>query len=239
MWQHYFDDLSFGLNYHTIRCLLSELIPSFLVGLFNIGIIACIIRTTAHVRRHQQFNHNNQLTMSIVTGSTTRLPASLPIHLFDRSQQLQRQSSVRQSSLKGSAYSSANVPFGKMSWMNIVLLLHSLLFFLSSSITSLVFFSTSDIVLAHWVSVIILANCSLNFYVYCLSGGQFRRELKRIAKRYIRHIYKAVRRNRYSPDRRRSPIQNGKNTIYQPVQQNKQRPCLRSYPIHQVIKRIE
>jgi hypothetical protein len=57
---------------------------------------------------------------------------------------------------------------GKMSWMNIVLLLHSLLFFLSSSVTSLIFFSTSDIVLAHWVSVIILANCSLNFYVYCL-----------------------------------------------------------------------
>jgi hypothetical protein len=57
---------------------------------------------------------------------------------------------------------------GKMSWMNIVLLLHSLLFFLSSSVTSLIFFSTSDIVLAHWVRVIILANCSLNFYVYCL-----------------------------------------------------------------------
>lgn len=102
--------------------------------------------------------------------------------------------------------------------MNIVLLFHSLLFFVSSSITSLVFFSTSDLVLAHWVSVIILANCSLNFYVYCLSGRQFRRELKRIAKRYIRHIHKAFLRKRYSIDDRRSPVGlQVKNNIYQPV----------------------
>ncbi len=244
MWQHYFDNLSFGLNYHTIRFLVSELIPSLLVALFNIGIIACILRTTAHVRRHQQYNHNNQLSMSMVTGSSTKLPPSSPIHLYDRSQLLQHQGSLRQSSVKGSPHLSANVPFGKMSWMNIVLLLHSLLFFLSSSISSLVFFSTSDVVLAHWVSVIILANCSLNFYIYCLSGKQFRRELQRIAKRYIRHIHKAFVRNPYAHDRRRSPIQNGKNNIYQPVQQTKQRkghatPFIRSYPIQQVMNRVE
>ncbi len=244
MWQHYFDDLLFGFNYHTIRCLLSELIPSLLVAIFNIGIIACILRTTAHVRRRQQYNHNNQLSMSMVTGITTKLAASFPLHLYDRSQQLPRQSSIIQSSLKGSSHPSSNVPFGKMSWMNIVLLLHSLLFFFSSSIASLVFFSTSDIVLAHWVSVIILANCSLNFYIYCLSGRQFRKELKRIAERYIRHIYKAFIRNRYSYDRRRSPTQNGKNNISQPIQKIQQRnylppPCIRSYPIQHPIKLIE
>jgi hypothetical protein len=244
MWINYFDDLSFGLNYHTIRCLFSELIPSLLVALFNIAIVACILRTTAHVRRRQEFNHNNQLSMSIATGSTTKLPPSTPIHACDRSQPLQRQGSSRQSSLKGSPYTTSNVPMGKMSWMNIVLLLHSLLFFLSSSVTSLIFFSTSDIVLAHWVSVIILANCSLNFYVYCLSGGQFRRELKRIAQRYMRHIHKAYIRHRYPHDRRRSATQNGKNTIYQPVQQTQKRnclapPCIRSYPVQQVMQRIE
>ena len=244
IWQNYFDNLSFGLNYHTIRFLVSELIPSLLVALFNIAIIACILRTTAHVRRHQQYNHNNQLSMSMVTGSTTKLPPSSPIHLYDRSQQLQRQGSLRQSSIKGSAYLTANVPFGKMSWMNIVLLLHSLLFFLSSSISSLVFFSTSDIVLSHWVSVIILANCSLNFYVYCLSGRQFRRELLRIARRYVRHIHKAFVRNRYTHDHRRSPNQNVKNNVYQAIQPAKQRkgfasPCIRSYPIQQVMNRKE
>ena len=31
IWQKYFDDLSFGFNYHTIRCLFSELIPSLFV----------------------------------------------------------------------------------------------------------------------------------------------------------------------------------------------------------------
>ena len=239
MWQHYFDDLSFGLNYHTIRCLFSELIPSLLVALFNIGIIACILRTTAHVRRHQKYHHK-QLSLSIPTGSTTKLPPSSPIHLYDRTQQLP----ARQSSLQSLPYSSSNVAFGKMSWMNIVLLLHSLLFFFSSSITSIVFFSTSDIVLAHWVSVIILANCSLNFYIYCLSGKQFRRELKRIARRYIRHIHKAFIRNRYSHNPNQLPIQKGKNTIYLPIQQTKQRnclttPCIRSYPVQQVTKRIE
>jgi hypothetical protein len=244
-WQEYFNDLSFGLNYYTIRCLFSELIPSLLVALFNIGIVGCILRTTAHVRRRQQYNHNNQLSMSIVTGSTTKLPPSTPVHAYDRSLQLQRQGSSRQSSVKGGpSYSTSNVPFGKMSWMNIVLLLHSLLFFLSSSVTSLIYFSTSDLVLAHWVSVIILANCSLNFYIYCLSGRQFRRELKRIAQRYMRHIHKAYIRHRYPHDRRRSPTQNGKNTIYQPVLQTKQRNCLappymRSYPVQQVMQRME
>ncbi|CAF0822945.1 unnamed protein product [Rotaria sordida] len=244
MWQHYFDDLSFGFNYHTVRCLFSELIPSLLVALFNIGIIACILRTTAHVRRRQQYNHINHLSIPIITGSITKMPATSPLYLYDRSQQLQRQSSSRQTSLRGSTNSTRHVPFGKMSWMNIVLLLHSLLFFLSSSITSLIFFSTSNLILAHWVSVIILANCSLNFYVYCLSGRLFRKELKRIAKRYIRHIHKAIRRTPYSHDRRRSPIQNGQNNNCQPIYQIKQRnytgaQCVRSYPVHQIMKQKE
>lgn len=220
-WQRYFEDLSFGLNYHTIRCLLSELIPSLLVALFNIAIIACILRTTAHVRRQQLCNPSmNNSTVAAMTGSTTKIPQTSPVYVFDRSHQLQCPSSVRtQISLKGPAPSSnANVPFGKMSWMNVVLLLHSLLFFLSSSVASLVFFSTSDMILASWVSVIILANCSLNFYIYCVSGRQFRKELKRIAKIYIRHIRKIFVRNRYSPSHRRSPVQNIQNNIQQPVQ---------------------
>ena len=225
LWQDYFDNLSFGFNYHTIRCLCSELIPSLLVALFNVAIIGCILCRTAQVRRQQRFNHRNQLSMTLGTGSISKLPGSSPLHALDHNQSTQRQSSVRTSS-------SHAVPLGKMSWMNIVLLLHSLLFFLSSSVTSLVFFSTSNIVLAHWVSVIILANCSLNFYVYCLSGRQFRRELKRIAKRYSRHIYKVMQRNRFPDDRHRSPTHQGKNNIYQPVHYIKQRPGLHPYPAY-------
>ena len=110
-----------------------------------------------------------------------------------------------------------------MSSMNVVLLLHSLLFFLSSSVTSLVFFLTSDVVLAYWVSVIILANCSLNFYVYCLSGRQFRRGLKRIAEHHIRHIRKALTPNLYSYNRREHQYKILKNKIFNnPVHQIKQ-----------------
>ncbi|UJR27646.1 hypothetical protein I4U23_008927 [Adineta vaga] len=240
-WQKYFDDLSFGPNYHTIRCLFSEVIPSLLVGIFNIGIITCILCTTAHVKRRrrqqqQKHNHTNQLSVSIGTGSTIKLPGSIPIHLNDRHQQYQRQYS-----LKGSPQTMTNVPFGKMSWMNIVLILHSLLFFLSSCITSLVFFSTLDFVLTHWISVIILATSSLNFYVYCLSGRQFRRELKRIGKHYLRHVQKFFQRHCSQPDRRSSPTENVTQNIYQAVYQTKQRTCplspyVKSYPIQQVIK---
>ncbi|CAM4901570.1 unnamed protein product [Rotaria socialis] len=240
MWRHYFDALTFGLNYYTLRCLFSELIPSLLVALFNAGIIGCILRTTAHVRRRQQYNPSNTLSMPVIAGSSTKAPASSPVYLSDRTLQLQRQSSLRQVCLKGSSNTNTNVPFGKMSWMNVVLLLHSLLFFLSSSVTSLVYFSTSDLLLANLVSVIILANCSLNFYIYCVSGRQFRLELKRIGKLYIRHIRKAFARNRYSTDRHRSPAQNGQHNIYQAVCQSKQRNYpgikpIRSYPVHQVI----
>jgi hypothetical protein len=232
-WQNYFDNLAFNFNYHTIRCLLSELIPSLLVALFNIGIIACILCRTAQVRRRQEFNHRKHLSMTLITGSITKSPGSSPLPILDGNQSIQRQNSSRTST----SATTNPVPFGKMSWMNIVLLLHSLLFFFSSSMTSLVYFSTSNIILAHWVSVIILANCSLNFYIYCLSGRQFRRELKRIAQRYVRHAHKAFLRNRYSEQRHHSPMYNGKNNIYQQVHYPKQRqglapPLARSYPIN-------
>ncbi len=232
IWQHYFVDLSFGFNYHTIRFFLSELIPSVLVALFNIGIIICILRTTAHVRRRQEYHHNNQLSMSMITGTTSKLPA---LHIYDASQP--QRGSIRRCSFKNSTMPTTSVPFGKMSWMNIVLILHSLLFFLSSSITSLVYFSTSDMILAYWMSVVILANCSLNFYIYCLSGRQFRTEIKRIAKRYWRNLNKTILRPCCrGQDRRHSGTQNVKDQIYQAVPQQ-------DFPAanirhHQIIERI-
>ncbi|CAF1145550.1 unnamed protein product [Rotaria sordida] len=216
-WQYYFSDLSFGLNYYTIRFLLSEFIPSIFVALFNIGIIICIFRTTSHVRKRQEYHHNNQLSMSI-TGLTSKLT---PLHIYDASQQ--RLGSIKCRSFRNSTIPTANVPFGKMSWMNVVLILHSLLFFLSSSLTSLVYFSTSDMRLAYLMSVIILANCSLNFYVYCLSGKRFRTELKRIAKRHRRNLHKIIlRRCSKHNNRRHSTVQNGKDYIYQAVLQRQQ-----------------
>jgi hypothetical protein len=154
----------------------------------------------------------------MITGTTSKLP---PLHGYDTSQQ--KHGSIRRCSYKSPTTPITTVPFGKMSWMNIVLLLHSLLFFLSSSMTSLVYFSTSDLMLSHGVSVILLTNCSLNFYIYCLSGRQFRTELKRIAKRYVRNFQKKVLRLccKYTK-RRPSIVQNAKEQIYQPVPQQQQ-----------------
>lgn len=150
---------------------------------------------------------------------------------------LDRQTSTPQWQLTSTNSSTNSNAICKMSWMNIVLLLHSLLFFLSSSVASLVYFSTLDSALAHWVSHVILANCSLNFYVYCLSGRQFRQELRRIARRYIRHMSKALSRKSHpSNERHLSPTPKTKN-IYQPVDLIKQRhgfrtPLTRSSPVY-------
>lgn len=235
LWQHYFNDLSLGFNYHSIRFFLSEIIPSILVALFNIGIIICVFRTTSHVRKRQEYHHNNQLSMSMITGLTSRLPQ---INMYDASQH--RLSSIRLSSFKSSTTPIASVPFSKMSWMNIVLILHSLLFFLSSSLTSLVYFSTSDMMLAYWISVVILANCSLNFYIYCLSGRQFRRELKRIAKRYVRTVHKkilrhCVRRNNHH----HSNLPRVKDQVYQAVPQQHDVPKSNPRQQYQLIERIK
>ncbi|CAF1169924.1 unnamed protein product [Adineta steineri] len=71
------------------------------------------------------------------------------------------------------------------SWMNIVLILHSCLF-LSSLFSHVVGHFLS--VEAHetwWVLLTVLGNCSLNFYVYCLSGKAFRKQIIHIIQRLI------------------------------------------------------
>ncbi|CAF1373733.1 unnamed protein product [Adineta steineri] len=73
----------------------------------------------------------------------------------------------------------------RTSWMNIVLIIHSFLFCFSSVTATLVHWSTSDMLLSYWSSVVILINCSLNFYVYCLSGKSFRSEIRKLFYRYF------------------------------------------------------
>ncbi|CAF3842726.1 unnamed protein product [Rotaria sp. Silwood1] len=73
----------------------------------------------------------------------------------------------------------------RTSWMNIVLIIHSFLFCFSSLTASIVHWSTSNPLLSYSTSVVILANCSLNFYVYCLSGKSFRHEIRKLFYRYF------------------------------------------------------
>jgi hypothetical protein len=75
------------------------------------------------------------------------------------------------------------------SWMNIVLILHSLLF-LASLFSHIAGHVTG--VEAHetwWVLLAILINCSLNFYIYCLSGKAFRNEIRRFIKRLKTRLF--------------------------------------------------
>ena len=61
-------------------------------------------------------------------------------------------------------------------WMNIVLTAHSFLFLFSlicHIIGHIIVIESHE---AWWVILSILINCSLNFYIYCLSGEAFRNQ---------------------------------------------------------------
>lgn len=84
----------------------------------------------------------------------------------------------------------------KTSWMNIILFLHSLLFFLSLLSHIAGHFMSVEAHETWWVSLVILLNSSLNFYVYCLSSKAFRQQtchvIRRLTINKLRkfHIYK-------------------------------------------------
>jgi len=153
-WRSFLLDVRFGLNYTTFRSIFSEIIPSILVIYFNIGIIIRVIQATL------SFSSNNSTANIRQTHNNSSFQNKegvdgLIVH---------------------------NRP--RTSWMNIVLIIHSCLFFFSSLTATIVHWSTSDALLSHGISVVILANCSLNFYVYCLSGKSFRNEIRKLFYHY-------------------------------------------------------
>ena len=69
------------------------------------------------------------------------------------------------------------------SWMNIVLILHSMLFLFSLLSHTAGHFTKTEAHEIDWVALAVLINCSLNFYIYCLSGKAFRHEIRRLSQR--------------------------------------------------------
>ena len=65
------------------------------------------------------------------------------------------------------------------SWMSIILILHSLLFLASLFSHIVGHIINTEAHETWWVLLAVLVNCSLNFYVYCLSGEAFRNEIYR------------------------------------------------------------
>lgn len=74
------------------------------------------------------------------------------------------------------------------SWMNTILVLHSSLFLCSLFSHILGHVMRIEAHETWWVSSAILINCSLNFYVYCLSGKAFRQEIRRLVQRLLKKI---------------------------------------------------
>jgi len=133
-WQEYFSKLDFGQNHYTIRCLLSELTPTFTIILFNSCIVYHLIRT------HRRFYRMSNVSSLYPKQSRTT------------------------------------------SWMNLVLILHSSLFLLSLLSHIVGHWMSVEAHETWWVSLSILINCSLNFYLYCLSGSAFRNEIRRLVR---------------------------------------------------------
>jgi hypothetical protein len=75
------------------------------------------------------------------------------------------------------------------SWMNIVLILHSLIFLASLCSHIVGHFIVIEAHEAWWVLLSVLMNCSLNFYIYCLSGKAFRNEIRRFIHRLKTRIF--------------------------------------------------
>ncbi len=69
------------------------------------------------------------------------------------------------------------------SWMNAVLILHSSLFLTSLFSHIIGHFIVAEAHEAWWVLLSVLMNCSLNYYIYCLSGQAFRNEIHRFIQR--------------------------------------------------------
>ncbi|CAF1123622.1 unnamed protein product [Rotaria sordida] len=155
-WRHFLTDVRFGLNYTTFRSIFSEIIPSLLVIFFNIGIIISVIKATLSFSKQKKASSIHIRQNHYNSYKTNETVDGLIVH---------------------------NRP--RTSWMNIVLIIHSCLFFFSSLTSTIVHWSTSNPLLSHWTSVVILANCSLNFYVYCLSGKSFRNEIKKLLYDYF------------------------------------------------------
>ena len=123
-WKKYFNEIHFGRNHYTIRCLFSELIPAGGIIVFNLCILYYLCQTSHH---------------------------------FDR----------RDSERKRTT-----------SWMNIVLIFHSILFFLSLLSHIIGHVMSVEAHETWWVLLAVLVNCSLNFYLYCLSGRAFRQQIR-------------------------------------------------------------
>jgi hypothetical protein len=64
--------------------------------------------------------------------------------------------------------------------MNTVLILHSSLFLLSILAHIIGHLTVGEAHETWWVLLAVLINCSINFYVYCLSGKAFRNEIHRL-----------------------------------------------------------
>lgn len=79
------------------------------------------------------------------------------------------------------------------SWMNVVLILHSSLFLLSILSHIAGHFMAVEAHETWWVLLAILGNCSVNFYLYCLSGQAFRQQIICFMRQVATHTFDKLR----------------------------------------------
>jgi hypothetical protein len=164
--------------------------------------IYCGVNPNASVK-WQNYFHEVQLGMNhftmrcvfselIPTGTIILFNSYIIVHIIRTCRRLHQET----------GHKSDRIQSRITSWMNIVLILHSSLF-LGSLCSHIVGHIIA--IEAHetgWIVLSVLINCSINFYIYCLSGKAFRNEIRRFI-----HRLKAAIFNR-SPIREQHPCQN-------------------------------
>ena len=176
-WKKYFNEISFGFNHYTIRCLFSELIPAGGIIIFNICILYYLCRTS---------------------------------HNFDR-KNCERKAEERKRTT---------------SWMNAVLIFHSFLFFLSLLSHIIGHLMSVEAHETWWVLLAVLTNCSLNFYIYCLSGRAFRQQIRYFFQQITTKKFAKLRSRKDQWEQRRSNqlIIYQRNAQPRPIQMNSSSP---------------
>lgn len=102
------------------------------------------------------------------------------------------------------------------SWMNVILILHSSLFLLSLLSHIVGHFMSVEAHETWWVLLAILANCSLNFYLYCLSGQAFRQHVICFIQQVTMHRFEKLRIRKHRWKQRQNNFQeNGLTYNYQ------------------------
>ena len=149
----------------------------------NVTVSLCQLDPLASARWHKYFHEVhlglNHFTIRCLFSELIPTLVTILFNSYIVCQVLRSHHRLNQTTIRLSRRDSLRIT----SWMNIVLILHSFLFLASLLSHILGHFLAVEAHESWWVLLVVLTNCSVNFYVYCLSGRAFRNEIRLFVRR--------------------------------------------------------